>query len=55
MGSEYLSGVGRLNDRLLILLDLNKVLTLKELESLDKVKELSTKLSSEGSESTIAG
>ncbi len=34
IGSEYMRGVGKLEDRLLILLDLDKLLTETELESL---------------------
>lgn len=33
----YLSGVGKLNDRLLILLDLNNILTEEEIKELDKI------------------
>lgn len=35
IGSEYLSGVGKINDRLLILLDLNKILSSAEREQLN--------------------
>lgn len=35
--SEYISGVGKLNDRLLILLDLNKLLSGEDLEQLSEV------------------
>ena len=34
IGSEYMRGVGKLEDRLLILLDLDKLLDEKELDSL---------------------
>ena len=34
IGSEYMKGVGKLEDRLLILLDLDKLLNQKELDSL---------------------
>ena len=39
IGSEYLSGVGKVNDRLLILLDLNKILTDTEKEQLCTIDE----------------
>lgn len=39
IGSEYLSGVGKVNDRLLILLDLNKILTDTEKEQLCSIEE----------------
>ena len=35
--AEYISGVGKLDNKLLILLDLNKILTSKEREMLEKV------------------
>ena len=35
--AEYISGVGKLDDRLLILLDLGKLLTSKEVDLLDEV------------------
>ena len=37
--SEYIRGVGKQNDRLVILLDLEKVLTAREVESLAKVEK----------------
>ena len=37
MESEYISGVGKLQDRLLILLDLNKLLSSEEREALGQV------------------
>ncbi len=37
IGSEYMRGVGKLEDRLLILLDLDKLLTETELESLSSM------------------
>ncbi len=37
IGSEYMRGVGKLEDRLLILLDLDKLLTETELESLSNM------------------
>ena len=37
--TEYLSGVGKVNDRLLILLDLNKILTDTEKEELCSIEE----------------
>ncbi len=35
---DYLSGVGKLGDKLLILLDLNKILSQREIEELDKME-----------------
>ena len=35
--SEYITGVGKLEDRLLILLDLNKLFTVKEINMLEQV------------------
>ena len=35
--SDYIKGVGKLEDRLLILLDLNKILSMEEKQSLQKV------------------
>lgn len=37
IGSEYMRGVGKLNDRLLILLDLDKLLSESEMENLSSV------------------
>ena len=38
IGSEYMRGVGKLEDRLLILLDLDKLLTESEMENLSSVR-----------------
>ncbi|MFW5998150.1 MAG: chemotaxis protein CheW [Bacillota bacterium] len=35
---DYVSGVGKLNDKLLILLDLNKILTQKEIKKLEEIE-----------------
>ncbi|MFW5971996.1 MAG: chemotaxis protein CheW [Bacillota bacterium] len=38
INSQYLKGVGKVNDKLLILIDLNKILTNQEVEELDKLE-----------------
>ena len=44
---HYIRGVGKLQDRLLVLLDLNKILTLEEFQHVEKhIKSSSDKLAS---------
>ena len=38
INKDYVSGVGKLNDKLLILLDLDKILSRKEIEKLDNIE-----------------
>jgi purine-binding chemotaxis protein CheW len=38
INKDYINGVGKLDDRLLILLNLNKVLSTEEIEQLDEIK-----------------
>lgn len=40
--SEYISGVGKLNDRLVILLDIDKVLSMNEISQIDEMDEEKT-------------
>lgn len=40
IGTEYIQGVGKLDNRLIILLDLSKVITTEEKQALDTVEEV---------------